>query len=112
MGGQAQDGEGPTQARLDALSAWCGENLHRPIREQHQKLTEKLRGHYGYYGIIGNYSSLQAFLEGTRGIWRRWLSRRNRDGPMSWAEFLRLEKSYALPRARVVHGLSSSAAKS
>jgi group II intron reverse transcriptase/maturase len=100
------------QRAIAALSTWCGENLHLPIGEQHQKLTEKLQGHYGYYGIIGNYFSLQKFLEGTRRTWRRWLSRRNRDSPMSWSEFLRLEQHYGLPRARVVHGLSSSAAKS
>ena len=38
-----------------ALSEWCRKNLHLPIKEQHQKLTQKLRGHYGYYGITGNY---------------------------------------------------------
>jgi group II intron reverse transcriptase/maturase len=97
---------------LAALSDWCRDHLHLPIKEQHQKLSEKLQGHYGYYGIIGNYSSLQMFLEGTRRIWRRWLSRRNRDQPMSWPEFLRLEQSYALPRARVVHGLASRVASS
>jgi group II intron reverse transcriptase/maturase len=38
---------------LAALSEWCRKNLHLALREQHQKLTQKLRGHYGYYGIIG-----------------------------------------------------------
>jgi RNA-directed DNA polymerase len=94
------------------LSEWCRKNLHLPIKEQHQKLTAKLRGHYGYYGIIGNFYSLQKFREGVRGIWRRRLSRRRRDGIMTWAEFLRLEKRYGLPRARVVHGLRSGVAKS
>ena len=97
---------------LRALSERCGFNRHLPIAEQHQKLTEKLRGHYGYYGIIGNYFSLQQFREGARGIWRRRLSRRRRDGTMTWAEFLRLEKRYSLPRARVVHGLAGRVAKS
>ena len=97
---------------LSALSEWCRKNLHLPIKEQHQKLTEKLRGHYGYYGIIGNYFSLLEFREGARRIWRRRLSRRRRDGEMTWAEFLRLEKRYSLPRARVVHGLLSGVAKS
>ena len=95
-----------------ALTEWCRQNLHLPIQEQHQKLVEKLQGHYGYYGIIGNFSRLQEFLEGARRIWRQGLSRRNRDRPMSWPEFLRLEQCYALPRARVVHGLSRGAAKS
>jgi RNA-directed DNA polymerase len=97
---------------LATLSEWCRKNLHLPIKEQHQKLTAKLRGHYGYYGIIGNFYSLQKFREGARGIWRRRLSRRRRDGTMTWAEFLRLEKRYGLPRARVVHGLRSGVAKS
>ena len=65
---------------LAALSEWCRKHLHLPIKEQHQKLTQKLRGHYGYYGITGNFSSLQDFREAVRRIWRRWLSRRRRDG--------------------------------
>jgi hypothetical protein len=80
--------------------------------EQHQKLTQKLRGHYGYYGITGNYPSLKDFREEVRKIWRRWLSRRRRDGNVTWPEFYRLEKRYSLPPARVVHGLRSSVAKS
>jgi RNA-directed DNA polymerase len=95
---------------LSKLSDWCRANLHAPIKEQHQKLTQKLRGHYGYYGIIGNFASLQEYREGARRIWRRKLSRRRRDGDVTWAEFLRLEKHYSLPRARVVHGLRSSVA--
>jgi RNA-directed DNA polymerase len=97
---------------LAALSEWCRKNLHAPIEEQHQKLVQKLRGHYGYYGIIGNFYSLLEFRETARGIWRRWLSRRRRDGEMAWPEFLRLEERYNLPRARVVHGLVRSVAKS
>jgi len=104
--------KGRLKRALDALSAWCRENLHLPIGEQHQKLTQKLKGHYGYYGIIGNYASLQSFLGAARGIWKRWLSRRGRDKPLSWPEFVRLEQRYRLPPARVVHGLLSGAAKS
>jgi group II intron reverse transcriptase/maturase len=93
------------------LSEWCQKNRHRPIWEQHRTLTQKLRGHYGYYGIIGNFFSLQEFLEGARKIWKRWLSRRRRAGTMTWKEFLLLEKRYGLPKARVVHSLLGGAAK-
>ena len=84
---------------LAALSEWCRKNLHAPIKEQHQKLVQKLRGHYGYYGITGNYYSLLEFREGARRIWQRKLSRRRRDGDVTWAEFARLEKRYRLPCA-------------
>jgi RNA-directed DNA polymerase len=97
---------------LAALSDWCRKHLHLPIQEQHRKLTKKLRGHFGYYGIIGNFSSLQKFREAARRIWRCRLSRRRRGRRMSWAQFLRLEQRYNLPRARVVHGLVSNVAKS
>ena len=97
---------------LQAPSEWCRKHLHLPIGEQHHKLTQKLRGHYGYYGIIGNYSSLQSFRDAARRIWRRKLSRRRRGSPITWVKLLRLEKRYSLPRARVVHGLVSSVAKS
>ncbi len=100
------------QRALLALSDWCRKHLHRPVSEQYQKLKQKLEGHYGYYGIIGNYSSLYRFREGVRQIWRRRLSRRRRGKRMSWLEFLRLEKHYRLPRAHVVHSLASSVAKS
>jgi RNA-directed DNA polymerase len=64
------------------------------------KLRQKVQGHRGYYGIIGNFASLQNFLDETRRICRSWLSRRRRSGLMSWQEFARLEERHALPRAR------------
>ncbi len=33
---------------------------HLSIREQAEKLNRVLRGHYGYYGIAGNFRALQA----------------------------------------------------
>ena len=81
-------------------------NLHQPIQDQHQKLRQKLKGHYAYYGITGNSDRLSAFLRGVRRTWKHWLSRRDRGGPMSWAEYQRLERRYSLPPARVVQMLT------
>ena len=104
--------KGRLKRAFQALSEWCRVNRHQPIAVQHQTLKQKLQGHYAYYGITGNFSSLQEFLEGARQIWKRWLSRRRRAGPMTWKDFLALEQRYGLPKARMVHGLVSSAAKS
>ena len=100
------------QRTLHALSAWCRANLHLPIEDQHRKLSQKLLGHYGYFGIIGNFASLNDVRLRTRQIWRRWLSRRCRGGPLSWAAFVHLESPYTLPPARVVHGLTTRGARS
>ena len=65
-------------------------------------------------GITGSLATSTASRNSgrERRIWRRKLSRRRRDGDVTWAQFLRLEKYYSLPRARVVHGLQSRVAKS
>jgi RNA-directed DNA polymerase len=84
----------------------------QPIAVQHQTPKQKLQGHYGCYGITGNFNSLQEFLDGARTIWKRWLSRRRRDGAMTWKAFSLLEKRYGLPPARVVHSPLSHAANS
>ena len=51
---------------LQALSDWCRQNRHQPVTVQHQTLKQKLQGHYGYYGITGNYFSLLEFREEVR----------------------------------------------
>ena len=34
------------------IDKWCHDNRHLPIKEQHKKLNEKLRGHYAYLSLI------------------------------------------------------------
>ena len=42
---------------LQALSQWCRINRHQPMTTQHQTLSQKLMGHFAYYGITGNSSA-------------------------------------------------------
>ena len=45
-----------------SIAQWCRANRHHPIVEQHEKLSQKVRGHYAYYGITGNARALHWFL--------------------------------------------------
>ncbi len=63
---------------LQELSRWCRLNRHQEITTQHQKLSQKLKGHFAYYGITGNSSALGRFRSAATEIWRHWLSRRRR----------------------------------
>jgi RNA-directed DNA polymerase len=87
---------------LKSLWEWCRKNLHNPIQEQHRKLSQKLKGHYAYYGITCNASRLSAFLRGARRTWKHWLNRRDNADSMTWAAYQRLERRYCLPPARIV----------
>lgn len=86
-----------------AVSDWCRCNRHWSIPEQHSILCQKLRGHYGYYGIGGNSWALADFREAVTRVWRKWLSRRKRGRPMPWRIFTRLLDRHPLPRPRIRH---------
>ncbi len=85
---------------IKAIASWCRLNRHRPIREQHQALWQKLRGHFTYYGIIGNLTALLRFRYEVLRVWRKWLSRRHRRGRWPWARFNQLLRVLPLPVPR------------
>lgn len=85
-----------------AISEWCRKNRHRPLAEQHQALCQKLRGHFGYYGITSNSPALARFRNEVTWIWFKWLRRRNNRRPQ-WSWFDRLLKRYILPWPKVTH---------
>jgi len=86
-----------------SITQWCRNNRHRPVGEQHTILSQKVRGHYAYYGITGNILMLRGFLQAVHRAWRKWLDRRNRQREMTWDRFNRLLKRYWLPPPRIVH---------
>ncbi len=90
---------------LKKIAQWCRLNRHASIPEQHQTLSQKLRGHYGYFGITGNRDALSRYREALARIWKKWLSRRRRRGFLSWTTFQRLLKRYPLPPAVPVHSV-------
>lgn len=91
------------RAKLQGIDEWCRINRHYPIQEQHYALCVKLRGHYQYYGINGNYFSLSNFRYAVGLIWRKWLNRRSRKGKRNWNSFNGLLEHYTLPAPRILH---------
>jgi group II intron reverse transcriptase/maturase len=90
---------------IQTIAQWCRFNRHEPLVEQHQTLVQKLRGHFGYYGITGNGGALHRFRDAVIRVWRRWLSRRTRGNSLSWDHFTRWLRRYPLPAALVVHSV-------
>ena len=88
---------------LGRIRAWCRTFRHRPLREQFQTLTLKLRGHYAYYGITGNSGALSRFRQEAIRIWKKWLGRRSRQKDLPWSRFVAFLARNPLPAARIVH---------
>lgn len=87
---------------LKRMAEWCRLARHRPVRDQHRDLSRKLRGHYGYYGITGNWEALDRFRFEVGKVWRKWLGRRSQRR-QSWDRFNQFLERFALPAAVAVH---------
>jgi len=88
---------------VKAVWIWCRNNRHEPLEEQYKKLCQKLRGHFQYYAIRGNYRMLEKVREYARKAWRYWLHRRSRKRRMTWERFAELEEVFPLPKPRILH---------
>jgi group II intron reverse transcriptase/maturase len=88
---------------LRRIREWCRKHRHDPVGEQHAKLSEKLRGHYAYYGITFNGRALARFRWAVVKAWRKWLSRRSRAANRTWAWMNGLLERFPLPKARLTH---------
>jgi group II intron reverse transcriptase/maturase len=94
---------------LKRVIEWCRSNRHLPVSEQWQALTQKLRGHFGYFGITGNYDALARFRKEVRSAWRKWLSRRSQKALVSWDQMTKLLDRYPLPAPRIARPYVSTA---
>jgi RNA-directed DNA polymerase len=94
---------------LKSAALWCRRFRHQPIAEQQRVLNSKLRGHYGYYGITGNFLALRRFKEEVQFVWRKWLDRRSQRARMNWERFHELLRRYPLAPPRVVQSVYRAA---
>jgi RNA-directed DNA polymerase len=91
-----------------AVNDWCRKHRHWSIRDQHRHLSSMMRGHFAYYGVGGNSRRLRWFANQVGRIWRRWLSRRDRQGVVRWARFNELLARHPLPSVKVIHGYAAA----
>ena len=88
-----------------AIFTWIRDNRHRPCEEQRLRLSQKLNGHYQYFGITGNSRALDCFYKVVVYCWRYWLCRRDQHGYLSWKRFRRFLDRFPLPRPKCVHSV-------
>ncbi|MEM9557090.1 MAG: reverse transcriptase domain-containing protein, partial [Acidobacteriota bacterium] len=95
--------KGRLSRALRRIREWCSKHRHQPVWWQQQRLSQKLKGHYGYFGITGNRRALESFYWHVERIWRTWLNRRSQKARMIWSRFTRLLRRYPLAKPRIVH---------
>ena len=86
---------------LSAIRDWCKTNRHSSLQKQQEGLSRRVRGHYAYYGITGNFEALQRFEHHVKGIWRRWLSRRSQRALVTWKRMTEILTRLPLPKPKI-----------
>jgi len=74
---------------------------HLPIQAQADHLNQRLRGHYAYYGIAGNFRALQRVHRAVERYWRQMLSSRSWKGEIWWKKFHEIKKRCPLLRPKL-----------
>jgi len=74
---------------------------HSPVRQLVEALNARLRGHYNYYGVIGNHRSLCSFFCQARRLLMKWLGRRSQKSRMTWEKFNALVERFPLEEPRI-----------
>lgn len=76
---------------------WCRTYRHLPLAVQCTALSRRIRGHFNYFGIVGNATALWRFSQAVYATWRAWLNRRSQKARMTWTRMRVLFLRYPLP---------------
>jgi len=88
--------------KLKELRIESRRRMHWPLKKQQRWLSAVLRGHYAYYGLLGNSRALSDFAYRVRKLWFRALCRRSQKNAMTWERFNRFLKVFPLPTPRII----------
>jgi len=86
---------------LQAFKEWCKESRNSRLMKLFEELNSKLRGYYNYYGIIGNFDSINEFYQNTIKTLYKWLNRRSQRRSFNWSQFRRTLDRYRIMRPRI-----------
>lgn len=62
--------------KFEVAKKWLHDKMHEPILEVGTSIRKKIIGHYAYYGINGNYSSLLKYYKYLKYTWYHTLRKR------------------------------------
>lgn len=90
------------QGAVQRMGEWLRTHRHHKLPELMKTLAAKLRGHWNYYGVIGNSQSLSQYEYQVQGLLYKWLNRRSQKRSYTWKALHKLLERYGVPRAKIV----------
>ena len=93
--------------KINNAKKWLKENMHLPVKNLIDKLNVKLKGHYNYYGVYGNYSHISKFGDIVKLRLRQTLNRRSQRNRYNWEKFNKIIEKFPLVKPRITVSLSA-----
>jgi RNA-directed DNA polymerase len=88
--------------RLSEFTEWIKKHRNKRITWIFERLNMKLRGHYNYYGVIGNMKRLLDYFNGAIRLLFKWLNRRSQRRSYNFKGFRELCKHFRVLRPKIV----------
>jgi len=89
------------RASLNRFTQWARQCRNFRLRKIFTLLNVKLIGYYNYYGVIGNFASLQKFFFRAMRILYKWLNRRSQKRSFCYNTFNQTIKFYHIEKPRI-----------
>lgn len=87
--------------KFEVVKKWMHDNMHGPIIDVGLSIRKKIIGHYAYYGINGNYSSLVKYYKYVKYTWYYTLRKRGQKNKIKYIDFLRIWNYLEIPKPRI-----------
>lgn len=87
--------------KFEVAKKWLHDKMHEPILEVGTSIRKKIIGHYAYYGINGNYSSLLKYYKYLKYTWYNTLRKRGQKNKIKYLDFLRIWNYLDIPTPKI-----------
>lgn len=84
------------RAKVNDFNKWIKGNRNLPLGLIWEKVNQKLRGHYNYYGVSDNWDILLKYRRQIIKIMYYWLKKRSQRTKLNWDKMNKLLEHYPL----------------
>ena len=87
--------------KFEVAKKWLHDKMHEPMLEVGLSIRKKIIGHYTYYGINGNYSSLLKYYKYLKYTWYYTLRKRGQKNKIKYLDYLRIWNYLDIPTPKI-----------
>lgn len=92
------------KSKKQGVKAWLKTQLTKPVSKTMETLAAAVRGHCNYYGVSGNFQSIQKYWKYLKYETYRMLNRRDQKGKLGYQKFLRIW-TYYVPQPQLTQDI-------